>query len=116
MMDGLGTRTRDKNTIYLAMNWWEIQFVLFLLLQYINLEMDKSGSVVFVITRIYVLDRTYIVKAKVCVYSPAGTADFTLFTPGVGTHSFTVSFPMVEYSTFSAAAAIHSHSINCRST
>ena len=39
------------------------------------------------------------VNVNVQVYSPdipVGSADYTIFTPGIGTHSFTVSSPMVR--------------------
>ena len=37
------------------------------------------------------------VNVNVHVYSPdipVGSADCTIYTPGIGTHSFTVSFPL----------------------
>ena len=39
---------------------------------------------------------------------PIGSAEFTLLPQGIGTHSFTVSSPWGQCSTFSAAEASHS--------
>ena len=53
------------------------------------------------------------VNVNVHVYSPdipVGSADCTIYTPGIGTHSFTVSSPLGENSAFAHfAAAIANH-------
>ena len=50
------------------------------------------------------------VKVKVVIYSlisPKAYRTLHQLTPGIGTHSSTVSFSQGEYSAFSAAVAIH---------
>ena len=54
---------------------------------------DKADTDNFAV----ILRPFYILNVNVHVYSldiPVGSADCTIYTPGIGTHSFTVSSPL----------------------
>ena len=58
------------------------------LLQYQMLKQDNLHSGAY---------KNINANVNIHVYSPdipAGSADFTIYTPGIGTHSFTVSSPL----------------------
>ena len=55
---------------------------------------DRKIPSVYICVHIY---HIHIINVNVHVYSPdipVGSADCTIYTPGIGTHSFTVSSPL----------------------
>ena len=61
---------------------------------------------------IHLLVKRKCTNVNVHVYSPdipVGSADCTIYTPGVGTHSFIISSPLDRIQHFAAAMANHYH-------